>query len=431
MKILFCGDSLHNVSGMGHVMLNIIDGLNSQYKDLEIVYCTLTGRPSYKECYKFHESKYKYYKFLFDKMKFEYCDVNNFQKKQEIFDDIVLRHKPDVVFSFVDCWLLELIAYSGYRCNFKWITYLTFETDNYPEEHFYPSVKHKTSRTNIKDLLSRADINIPVTEFGRKTLERFEVPYSKNVYHGLDHEIYHKIKDLTIKKSEMFGSGVKENDFIFMTLGKNSERKRVDFVIEAFYRFLNNHVNKENRNKYKLYVHSNVNETYSSGTDLFIQIKSLGLENNVMIPKCYLKNEELSKEDLFKKYLASDCYVSLSVGEGFGLGAIDAVLCKKPLIYSKETAVEEIAGSCGLDVRTATYIPARNSYINFVYPDLEDASLKMKLISEDKELYETCRNNCKAVSSKLTWKNCVNRIKEEIDKVYVEDKNKCFLKRII
>ena len=54
MKILFCSDSLNHVTGMGHVILNIIDGLNKEYKDLEIVYCTFTGQPSKKEDYAYH-----------------------------------------------------------------------------------------------------------------------------------------------------------------------------------------------------------------------------------------------------------------------------------------------------------------------------------------------------------------------------------------
>lgn len=431
MKILFCSDSLNHVTGMGHVILNIINGLNKEYKDLEIVYCTFTGHPTNREDYIYHGVEYKS---LFDKMDFEYISPMD-ANKQDIFDKVISYHKPDLVFSFVDAWLLEPIAYSDYRENYKWITYLTFEVNDYPIWCYFPCFKYKQARINIKELLSRADINIPVAKIGENNLKNFDVKYCDNVYHGLDVEILNSIENKDkLKKSDVFGEAVKDNDFLFMTLGKNTERKRIDFVIDAFHKFLMAKEEKE-REFYKLYIHSNINETYDSGTDLLTMITSLGITKNIVVPDCYRKNEELSKVELYKRYLVSDCYVSLSVGEGFGLGAIDALLCGKPLIYSRDTVVEEIGKRCGLPVNTIESVPARNNFINFKYPSIRLASTMMQsmedIIKDNSGIYKDFIKRCNESTKDLTWKNCVNKIKVQIDDVMKNSKKvKYFLRKV-
>lgn len=431
MKILFCSDSLNHVTGMGHVILNIIDGLNKEYKDLEIVYCTFTGQPSKKEDYVFHGEQYKN---LFDKMDFEFISPMD-ANKQDIFDRVVEYYIPDLVFSFVDAWLLEPIAYSDYRENYKWITYLTFEVNDYPVWCYFPCFKFKQARINIRELLAKADMNIPVAKIGKNNLSNFGVRFCENIYHGLDVEILNSIKDKDkLKKSDVFGQAVRDDDFLFMTLGKNTERKRIDFVIDAFHKFL---MCKEEQDRefYKLYVHSNINETYDSGTDLLTMISNLGITKNIVVPDCYRKNEDLPKVELYKRYLVSDCYVSLSVGEGFGLGAIDALLCGKPLISSEDTVVKEIGKGCGLFTPTVLDIPARNNYIRFKYPDVKTASMLMQsmeiIVKKNTDSYKTFVKNCNEATKDLTWENCVNKIKVQIDEVMKNSKKvKYFLRKV-
>lgn len=428
MKILFCSDSLKGVTGMNHVSINIMEGLFNTYPDVEIVHCTFTGQPSQQTDFTHHGFQYLQ---LFEKLSFEYCPTLN-EKKQQMFDAIILKHKPDIVFAYTDCWYLEPIAYSAYRDNFTWINYLTFETANYPQYCYFPCFNNRTKRIDIKNLLSLADMNIPVAEIGTMNLQRFGVPFVKNVYHGLDHHIYNNLSEEKLTKSEVFGRAVKDDDFVFMTLGKNSERKRIDFVIDAFAYFLYNHVSEEKKNKYKLFIHSDINETRDSGTDLLTLIHSYGIDSNVLVSKCFVEKKPMSKEDILRRYKVSDCYVSLSVGEGFGLGVADALLCGVPVIYSRETAVEELCNGCGYPVKTIGYVSARNNNIKFVYPSIEDAGKLMNTMVKEIKTASTkqMKENAKKKASELTWGNCVKGITDVIDKVYKPKKNKYFLRKI-
>jgi glycosyltransferase involved in cell wall biosynthesis len=62
-----------------------------------------------------------------------------------------------------------------------------------------------------------------------------------------------------------------------MTVGRNSERKKIDQVLEAFAKFLN--TRKNDRHKFKLYVHTNHIES-CTGTDLVAQMMSLNIVDN-------------------------------------------------------------------------------------------------------------------------------------------------------
>ena len=428
MRIMFVGDTLHGITGLGYAMLNIINGLNNKYNDLEIIYCTFTGTPSIKEDYNYHGDIYKD---LFDKIEFVSCNIND-QNKKSIFDSLIKKHKPELVFSFTDPWYLEPIAYCDYRNSFKWISYTTFEVHEYPELIPFPSILHY-NRLNIKTILQKCDVCIPVTKFGKKILNDWECKTSDNIYLGLDHHL--KVEKNTYTKSQIFGKSVADDDFIFMVLGKNTERKRIDFSIKAFQLFLNKYVSEDKRNKYKLYVHSDINQTYDSGTDLLTMIIKSGIANNILSSKDLTEGRELTKDSLFERYSVIDCYIGLPFGEGFGYGCADAILHGKPIIHSMNNAIYEIFESCGLFVNTVCKISARNSFIEFNVPDITEASHLMSdmvnYIETNSEVFQWFTKNCEEISNELTWENCANSFDIEIIKVMKDYKAPSFYMRRI
>jgi glycosyltransferase involved in cell wall biosynthesis len=84
-----------------------------------------------------------------------------------------------------------------------------------------------------------------------------------------------------------------------MTVGRNSERKKIDQVLEAFAKFLN--TRKDDRHKFKLYVHTNHIES-CTGTDLVAQMMSLNIVDNTFFPSCFERNQVMLDKDLAEIY---------------------------------------------------------------------------------------------------------------------------------
>ena len=97
--------------------------------------------------------------------------------------------------------------------------------------------------------------------------------------------------------------------------------------------------------------------------------------------------------------------------------------------------MEEIGKRCGLPVNTIEAIPARNNFINFKYPSIKLASTMMQsmenIIKDNTGIYKDFIERCNESTKDLTWKNCVNKIKVQIDEVMKNSKKvKYFLRKV-
>jgi glycosyltransferase involved in cell wall biosynthesis len=232
----------------------------------------------------------------------------------------------------------------------------------------------------------------------------------------------------------MFGGFIPEDSFIFMTLGTNTERKKLDLVIEAFNLFLKKVYHPD---KYYLYIHTNPNEI-SGGTDLISQAMSLGILNKLLFPSSYANNQIMSQEELYSRISIMDCYIGLPSGEGFGYGFADAMIHGIPLIYINYGGHVEYCKDAGLSVKVKSFYNSKNAYMKWAIADIEDASEQMLLIVQDKKLREKLGNIGKQSIKNISWeiqsKKFIDLIMNEYNKVkdLKNDLHKNFyLKRII
>lgn len=400
IKVLFCTDSISSVSGLADVAINFLKRFDKNR--YEIALTTITGKDSEINHLR---------QFLNDKEFEKWKDIKIYNtqimdtRTCPFFDTTIEEFEPHLVISFLDPWYIDQIAYSRYRKTYCWISYLTIETNNYTENVMCPTPIIQQPRKNIASILQNADLIIPVTTMGREVLLnnlKLKNVNNEHIFNGVDTSYVDKIEKMNLTKERIFGSAFKDK-FIFMTMGKNTERKRIDLVIEAFSKFLKKVSNPDN---YILYAHTNGNDYGpANGTDLGSQVNELGLLKKVIFcSELTYQNRGVSKETLYQRYSICDCAISLSGGEGFNYCTAEAMLFGLPIIYTDFGGHTTYCSSAGLPVKVAYYLNAKNYYMQWGLADTDDAANKMIEIVNNEALRKQLSKNGKEYAFKnLDW----------------------------
>lgn len=395
IKILLCGFSLNTNQGLAYLSVSLLKKFY-QKEFFDLAYATIAGPNTDISCVKIWGED-----FVETAKKVKYYNTQLLDPATVLtFDNAVKEFKPNIVITLLDPWMLDQISYSVYRNTFFLVNYLTIETPEYPNFVMMPTQILPNPRKSIKNMLQASDLLIPVTKMGQKNLKSYGFEHvTENVYPGLDLE---KIIKEPISKQSVFGNSLKEDDFIFMCMAVNNERKKIDRTLEAFAKFL--YKKQSNANKYKLYLQCNVDQAGGGGTDLRELIHQLKINNNVLLLASYEQNVGLSKLDVYMKYKASDCFILLTGGEGFGYGYAEAIAHGKPVIYSNYGGHVEFCKDFGLPVSIKDFSYAAGAGIKFAIADTDHAADKMVQIVSDqkfrKKVEETGFEFC---SSQFNW----------------------------
>lgn len=95
-------------------------------------------------------------------------------------------------------------------------------------------------------------------------------------------------------------------------------------------------------------------------------------------------------EELAAFYYFSDLYAFVSLYEGFGISALEAVSCGTPVLASSNTTLPEVLGNAGIYVDPYKF---------------DDIAKKMKMYLTDKSLQKTMPSACLEVAGKYSWTN--------------------------
>lgn len=405
-RILFVGDSLSQTTGMSYVSVSVMRRF--QRHRYELGYVTLSGADSTPDGLKAHgEAVYQ-----------EFCKIPMYNAQTQFkdrigeFDRAVSEFKPNVVFAIQDPWVVDIAAYSRLRSSYYLVGYPTIETPQYPEHVLNTVNVIPLSRKSIAETLNRFDLIIPVTKMGKSAMERIGVTCGEPVLEGLDLE---ECVTETQDRTQLFGTSLPENAFIFMSMGMNTERKRLDKVIEAFAKFISKRNDAE---RYRLYVHTDLN-AHTGGTDLKTMITSLGIADSVLIPHGYRAGQGIDRHELYRRYRACDCYIGLPSGEGFGYGFAEAMAHGKPLIYINYGGHVEYCSRAGLGVSVGSYTYARGAYIKWALADTDDAARVMARMVSDKNMRGGFEKAALQIASeKLDWDRNCEQIIEQVCEGY-------------
>lgn len=420
-KLLVVGDTLALPGGLAYIA-----GMFTKYfiqsNDFEVAYACITGIKCEAEKITAIEDKNIFIK--------NNITVYNIDQKDQTkdFKRIVAEFNPQIVFTVHDPWVLEVVAFNEFRPSYFWIAYTTIESPDYGDKIYQPSLLGKNYRS-IPGILEKADLVVPVTQMGKKVMtEKYKLKnvLNDNVYNGVETEM-ECTKE--IDKNTLFDGHLLENQFLFATVGLNSERKKHERVLMAFARFLKM---IRNPDRFKLYLHTNI---YSSlgGPDLAEVINNLGIGQNVI---ALGHDNYITKERLYKIYKAIDCYVMLSGAEGFCLPAADSMLHSKPIIYIDWGGHAEFACNGGLAVKVEDYVYAMRMGYKLALGDIDDCAKKMfKLATDDKLRKKLGENGHKFVMENLDWKIIFAKLISYIIPIYEQSDFKEFyglkIKRLI
>jgi glycosyltransferase involved in cell wall biosynthesis len=190
--------------------------------------------------------------------------------------------------------------------------------------------------------LEFADVIVTYTDYAKKivSLHRPELLTKiKTIPHGNNFKEFYPIEDIKEFRNEYFGRNA--NKYIFSNINRNQPRKDLPSTIFAFI---------EAKNYWNhdippfLYLHCHPKDPM--GWDLRILLRQTNLVEDVdfkLLPKEY-EEQMTDIETLNKIYNASDCYVTTTLGEGWGLGFSEAASCKIPIIAPYSTSFKEMSG---------------------------------------------------------------------------------------
>ncbi|MCG3772263.1 MAG: Mannosylfructose-phosphate synthase [Nitrosomonadaceae bacterium] len=130
-----------------------------------------------------------------------------------------------------------------------------------------------------------------------------------------------------------------------------------------------------------------------SSNDLSEQIRSLGIEDAVVMPGYIAEN------DLPSLYSAARLFVFPSFYEGFGFPVLEAMACGTPVVCSNTSSLPEVAGDAALQVDPH---------------DAEAIAIAMKRLLDDPQLYIRMREAGFDQAKRFTW----GRAAEETVAIY-------------
>lgn len=379
-KVLFVSTSLCSFSGFSNIATNLMLRMKKTGR-YDISYYSLSGPIIDNINAKLNLEIFgKTFAEEFNDLEYHNGQLQ-FEETFNNFDIIIEKSRPAIVICIADIWLIESVIFSCYRTSFFLVSYITIETPKYPQFIMSPTMFDGTLRKSLKNLFRRCDLVIPVSEMGKNALNNMGIVknVSENVYNGID-----IIKHSTTKKTkqEVFSEKVINNDdFLFMTMSENTDRKLLDRTVIIFYEFLKQVENKE---KYKLYLHTNFQDS-KGGTDLISLTIDLGLNSSIIWAQSFRDGKFMTTEELYDRYKVSDCYLSFTGGEGMGLGCCEAMMHKVPVIYHDYGAPSEYMKNIGLPVKTQTYSYAQNIAVKWGLADIDEAVKQMKFIVENEE----------------------------------------------
>jgi glycosyltransferase involved in cell wall biosynthesis len=318
--------------------------------------------------------------------------------RKKVFS-MIPRMDYDILFflqdSFIMDFLPELHSYlRNNGKNFKSVCY--FPVDGAPEEQWMKNV-------------DACDYTVAYSEFGKK--EAMKVyPGMKEplvIPHGVNTRDYHVLpeKDVMAFRAQYFGALA--DKFIFTNLNRNQQRKDIPRTIAAFAEL------RKHRPDTVLYLHMAKKD---QGWDLERVIKNHGLDirTDVFFPENFGPNQGYPRNIVNMIYNISDCVISTTLGEGWGLSWTEAMSTKTPIIMPDNTALSEnitedlgwLAKS-GSNPSLFTVVPNDNEVVRPLV-DVEDMVAKMIEVHDNPEEAKRRAENAYVwATTKMEWMSCI------------------------
>lgn len=212
-------------------------------------------------------------------------------------------------------------------------------------------------------------------------------------------------------------SALPEEAFVVGYVGTNQLRKNIYSILQCFSEWV---CANERSNAY-LYLC--LGPENSTGCNIPSLVRYFNLQGKVILNRSLLTDQLLARV-----YNSFDVYISLSLGEGFGLTALEAMACGIPSILSSWSGYSSwVPDDCAIKIPCSnTILMSPLNDQSYIIGGLAD---KHKVIEALERLYYSLPDLRSILSSRginlassLTWKACGDKLLIEIEKVITKNR---------
>jgi len=260
----------------------------------------------------------------------------------------------------------------------------------------------------LLDKIKDADFLVAPSKFVERTLINANLDKEKIRYipHGVNTHIFKPFNEKA-KCKQMLGY---ENKFVWLSVATNTGfEKNWQGLFYAYKIFLTR--NPEARKDTILHCHTSPYYPGASSYNLELLAQMFGISANVRFIAGISLNAGTPPKEMAKLYNAADCYVSSTMGESFGLPALEAMASGTPCILPNHTTGPELVGEPKTGLLTEVLKMKNGQEFGWTGPIISDKWLidpvdmaeKMEKIYTDEKLRERLSNNAVKFAKGYDW----------------------------
>jgi glycosyltransferase involved in cell wall biosynthesis len=209
---------------------------------------------------------------------------------------------------------------------------------------FYYPIDAAPKKEWIEKVVNSIDFPVPYTYYAKAesiiAYPEVEPKLCSPIYHGTNLKDFYRIEDRqeVAEFRKQYFDGKADGKFLITNINRNQPRKD---ILRSFM------VLKELRNRGRdnalLYLHMAHDD---AGGNLLVMADHFGfkLQEDFIVPspRVFNPNQGLPLEVINRLYNASDCVLTTTLGEGWGLSATEALATRTPLIAPSNTSLTEM-----------------------------------------------------------------------------------------
>ncbi len=396
IKITFYGDSPTCATGFGQVSRNILPALHASGKyEIDILGVNYWGDPHG------YEGMFKIWPMAINGTKDPYGRA---RMLQHLMDP---KYEFDILFFLQDTFIVDQIPQVGNLSGM--LNALRKSGKNFQTVFYYPV--DGIPKLSWIEAVAAVDLPVTYSQFGFNQSVNL-VPDIKERLQIMPHGVNPKVffpappEEVANFRKNFFGNLA--DKFIITNVNRNQQRKAIPDTIKAFIEF------RKQRPDSVLYLHMAPTD---QGWNLPEVIKAFGLDmhKDVILPKNFTPAVGFPLNILNMIYNASDCIVSTTVGEGWGLAWTEAMATKTPVVYPNNTCLGEYITeetgypyTSGQDADHTAILPHDNEVPRPTAHIADMVSKMIELHDNKEEAARRAENAYRLVSENLFWDKHIN-----------------------
>jgi glycosyltransferase involved in cell wall biosynthesis len=410
-RFMIVGTHAHQYTGYSKVTYNMVRELAKEESWLDLIHFGFQKHPQIPPLYRPYPPQVK----VVDAVALEVAAAQG-KEPQSTFGfaflpEVIKREKPHVVLIYNDmsviAQFLESIRKSGIERNFKlWI---------------YVDQVYTMQPQPFIDLLNRdADRVFAFTSYWKKALKDQGVNRPLDIIgHGFDSAVFKPMPKMEARKM----MGIPEDAFIYMSLNRNTPRKRYDLLVMAFAELVLKYPTKP---VYLLCICDKGERGGFLIFDIYLrELKKRGADVDRYSSRIILSAKELSFRDdeINTFYNVADVGVSTAEGEGYGLCNFEQIGVGIPQVVPdiggfKEYCTKE--NSVLVEAKNKYYLPLAYSPVSgeAASVDPHDYCLAMETYLNDTVLKQKHGAAGRETVLKYTWPSVFAGMLKQLKRVH-------------